>query len=80
MTASEILRIAVTVGVIQMICDWIAHWRVFSKEYYEKALGAHARAEWKKQKAAKDHNDQLLKVAEATRAAAMAARLQRCEE
>jgi uncharacterized glyoxalase superfamily protein PhnB len=72
MTASEILRIAVTVGTIQLICDWIAYWRVYSKEHYDRALGAYSRAEWKKQKATKDHNDQLTKVAEA-KAAAIAA-------
>jgi hypothetical protein len=72
MTASEILQIVVTVGTIQLICDWIAHWRVYSKENYERSLGAYARTEWKKQKATKDHNDQLAKVAEA-KAAAVAA-------
>lgn len=54
MTAPEILRIAVTVGVIQLLCDVIARWRIFSKEPYHRALGALSRSKFKldKEKAA----------------------------
>lgn len=57
MTASDISSIVVTVAIIQLICDLIAHWRVFKKERYERLVTAHERAKWKKEKAWKDATD-----------------------
>mmetsp|Transcript_5808 Transcript_5808/g.7602 ORF Transcript_5808/g.7602 Transcript_5808/m.7602 type:complete len:249 (+) Transcript_5808:87-833(+) len=54
MTAQDIVRIVVTVAIAQFACNLIAHWRIFSKEFYERAVGAYERAKWKKDKAAKD--------------------------
>jgi hypothetical protein len=47
MTAPEILRIAITVGVVQLICDLLAHWRVYSKEPYQKSLEKLSRTKFK---------------------------------
>lgn len=40
MTASDILRIATTVGVMQLLCNLVAFLLVFRKDNYQKALGA----------------------------------------
>jgi len=55
MTASEIARICITVGVIQALCDLFAYWRIYSKESYQRALEKRDRANFKYQKAKKDH-------------------------
>jgi hypothetical protein len=47
MTASEILQIAITVGIVQMLCDLVAYWRVFSKEPYQRALEKLQRCKFK---------------------------------
>lgn len=38
MTASDVLQIIVTVGVIQALCDLLANWGVYYREPYQKAL------------------------------------------
>lgn len=40
MTAPDILRIAVTIGVVQLVCDLISNWKVFSDDSYQRALAA----------------------------------------
>lgn len=54
MTAAEIVRIATTVGTIQLLCDLLANWRIFSKEPYQRAVESFGRAEWKHNKAKQD--------------------------
>lgn len=38
MPCSEILRIVTTVATVQMICDLVAYWRIFSREPYQRAI------------------------------------------
>ena len=54
MTASEIARIAINVGVIQLICDILARYLVFNKDPYQRAVGQLDRAKWKLDRAEAD--------------------------
>ncbi|KAL7563377.1 hypothetical protein ACA910_014213 [Epithemia clementina (nom. ined.)] len=54
MTASEISSIVLTVAVVQLICDLIAHFRIFKRDRYGRLVAAYERAKWKKEKAWKD--------------------------
>jgi hypothetical protein len=45
--ADEIVRIAVTVGVVQILCDGIAYWRVYSQIPYQRALERLSRSHFK---------------------------------
>ena len=47
MTAPEILRIAVTVGTVQLICDLLANWTIYSKEPYQRAVEKLQRCKFK---------------------------------
>lgn len=47
MTAPEIVRVVITVGVVELICDLLAHWRIFSKEPYTRSLEKLSRARFK---------------------------------
>ena len=47
MTASEIVQVATTVAMVQLICDLIANWRIFHREPYQRALGALSKAKGK---------------------------------
>jgi len=38
MPASEILRIITTVATVQLVCDLISYWRVFSREPYQRSV------------------------------------------
>lgn len=55
MTASEILNIAVTVGLCQLVADWLANLMVFNKEPYKRACSAMERSKWKVVKAEEDY-------------------------
>jgi hypothetical protein len=44
MPASEILRIALTVGTVQMLCDIAAHYSVYQTEQYKRQLATLAKA------------------------------------
>jgi hypothetical protein len=57
MTAADILRIATTVGTVQLLCDLISNWRIYGKEPYQRALGALSRAKWKHDKALADSKE-----------------------
>jgi hypothetical protein len=57
MTAADILRIATTVGTVQLLCDLISNWRIYGKEPYQRALGALSRAKWKRDKALADSKE-----------------------
>jgi hypothetical protein len=50
MTASEILQVAMTVGTVQIICDLVANWIIFSKEPYQRSVGALTRTKLKVEK------------------------------
>lgn len=54
MTASDIVRLASTVAVVQIICDLVAYWRIFSGETYRRSLESLGRAKWKRDKAVED--------------------------
>jgi hypothetical protein len=54
MTASEIMSIAVTVGVCQICLDLVANYLVYKKDPYLRACGAFERAQWKLNKAEAD--------------------------
>ena len=54
MTGSEIINIAITVGVVQLVCDLVAKYLVFEKEPYKRSVSALERAKWKLEKAAAD--------------------------
>jgi hypothetical protein len=54
MTAADILRIATTVGTVQVLCDLISNWRIYGKEPYQRALGALSRQKWKRDKVLAD--------------------------
>jgi uncharacterized membrane protein (DUF106 family) len=54
MTGSEIINIAITVGVVQLVCDLLAKYLVFEKEPYKRAVSALERAKWKLDKATAD--------------------------
>jgi cytochrome c-type biogenesis protein CcmH/NrfG len=58
MTASDILQIAVTVGVCQLICNLLANYTVYKKEPYQRALSALERFRWKRDKAKTDFEKQ----------------------
>lgn len=47
MTAPEIVRIVATVGLVQLVCDGLAHWRVYSKVPYHRSLERLARCQAK---------------------------------
>jgi Integral membrane protein EMC3/TMCO1-like len=47
MTAADIIRIAVTVGVVQAACDLFVHWWIYSTEAYQRILERLQRAESK---------------------------------
>lgn len=54
MTAEEIVRVAVTVSVVQVLCDLLARYFVFQKDPYRRSVGALQRAQTKHDKLAKD--------------------------
>jgi uncharacterized membrane protein (DUF106 family) len=54
MTGSEIINIAITVGVVQLVCDLLAKYLVFEKEPYKQSVSKFERAKWKLDKAAAD--------------------------
>jgi uncharacterized membrane protein (DUF106 family) len=54
MTGSEIIHIAITVGVVQLVCDLLAKYLVFEKDPYKRAVSAMERAKWKLDKATLD--------------------------
>ena len=54
MTASEILNIAVTVGVIQLLCDIVSNYIVYKGENYQRCLASLERTKWKYDKAKQD--------------------------
>ncbi|WP_288992899.1 hypothetical protein, partial [uncultured Marinobacter sp.] len=54
MTAADILRIATTVGTVQILCDLLSNWRIYGKEPYQRALGALSRQKWKRDKVLAD--------------------------
>ena len=54
MTASEILNIAVTVGVIQLLCDVVSNYVVYKGENYQRCLASLERTKWKYDKAKQD--------------------------
>lgn len=68
MTAADILRIAVTVGVIQAACDLFTHWWVFSQESYRRSVEKLERSEFKvnqlKAKASEKNAKRLTKAEE----------------
>lgn len=47
MTASEILHIVVTVAAVQLVCDLLAHWRIYSQEPYQRSLDKLSRCQFK---------------------------------
>ena len=51
MTASEILKIAATVAIVQAVCDLLANRYVFASETYERVISRLRRAEMLKDKA-----------------------------
>lgn len=57
MAAADILRIATTVGTVQLLCDLISNWRIYRKEPYQRALGALSRQKWKRDKALADSKE-----------------------
>jgi hypothetical protein len=54
MTASEILSIAMTVGICQIFLDLVANYLVYKKDPYQRACAAFERARWKLNKAEAD--------------------------
>lgn len=54
MTAHDILRVAMTVSAVQIICDLLARYFVYSKPTYTRAVGALERARTKYDKLAKE--------------------------
>ena len=54
MTADDILRVAMTVTVTQIVCDLLARYGVYEKEPYKKAVRAFERAQTKYNKLAKE--------------------------
>lgn len=68
MTAADILRIAVTVGVIQAGCDLFTHWWIFSRESYRRSVEKLERSEFKvnqlKAKASEKNAKRLTKAEE----------------
>jgi hypothetical protein len=54
MTASEILHIAVTVGICQICLDLFSNWWVYKGEKYKRSIGALERSRWKLNKAEAD--------------------------
>jgi len=54
MTASDIVKIAATVGVVQLVCDLLSYWRIFSREPYQRAVEKQQREKWKVEKARAD--------------------------
>jgi Integral membrane protein EMC3/TMCO1-like len=68
MAAADILRIAVTVGVVQAVCDLMMHWWVFSRESYLRSIEKMERAEYKvhqlKEKASEKNAKRLIKAEE----------------
>lgn len=47
MTAPEILKIVVTVGTVQLVCNLLSNFLVFQKEHYKRALSAVTRTKTK---------------------------------
>jgi hypothetical protein len=68
MTASDILNLAATVATVQIICDLVANWRVYSKEPYERALGALSRTKTKLEREKVAVAKELQKPAEVVKA------------
>lgn len=66
MTASDIVQIAVTVGVVQMVCDVIGYFMIYRKETYQRNVTQLARAETKLQKAKADLEKQKRTMANNT--------------
>jgi uncharacterized membrane protein (DUF106 family) len=54
MTASDILSICLTVGVVQTLCDLLAKYLIFTREPYLRAVASMERARWKRDKAEVD--------------------------
>jgi len=50
MPTADILRIALTVGTVQLICDIVARRFVFAREPYQRSVSAFARAKTKRDK------------------------------
>ena len=88
MTASEILNLAGTVATVQIICDGIANWRIYSQEPYQRALGALSRSKAKLERERVAVGKESAKVGAATstsnskkqKADRLAKRLQRAED
>jgi hypothetical protein len=62
MTAADILRIATTVGTVQLLCDLLANWRIYGKEPYQRAMGNMSRQKWKRDKALADSKEAAVVV------------------
>jgi hypothetical protein len=67
MTAAEILNLAVTVATVQILCDLVANWRVYSQEPYERAVGGLSRAKTKLERETVAVARERQKPAEATK-------------
>eukprot|EP00566_Odontella_aurita_P022282 CAMPEP_0113553844 /NCGR_PEP_ID=MMETSP0015_2-20120614/15830_1 /TAXON_ID=2838 /ORGANISM="Odontella" /LENGTH=232 /DNA_ID=CAMNT_0000454941 /DNA_START=20 /DNA_END=718 /DNA_ORIENTATION=- /assembly_acc=CAM_ASM_000160 len=83
MTASEILRIAATVAVVQAICDILSRRFVYSQEPYKRACAAFERATNKRDKivaAAKSSVDGRPKKGVSTNQEKNAKKIQRAED
>jgi hypothetical protein len=89
MTASAILHLAVTVAVVQGLCDALAHWRIFRQEPYQRCLENVARAEKRQVKAAADAAAAAAKESAVVgggktkaggKAARLAKQLERCDQ
>ena len=89
MTAPEILQLATTVATVQILCDLISNWRIFSREPYQRALGALERSKNKlarekaavaaKQEAAASSTTSTTKKGASSKAEKLAKRLERVE-
>jgi uncharacterized membrane protein (DUF106 family) len=54
MTGSDVLSICLTVGVVQILCDLLAKYLIFTKEPFLRAVASLERARWKRDKAEVD--------------------------
>lgn len=66
MTASDLLRVVVTVATVQCVCDLVAYGLVFNRERYRKALGTVTRTKANVDKAKPQENSSSTSTASAS--------------
>ena len=75
MTAADIARVVITVGVLQLLCDMIAYWRIFSQASYQSCLEKLSRAKFNvenlKSKKSNEKNQKKLQRSENDYSAAL---------